>query len=119
MSKISKSKLNNSKPTEIQKENQRIKKQENYQVEEKKQQNTKNLFFILVFLSFIAIYIYNRLTPLMSDDLLLTEKYYYENHKFEKWMYSGISGMVIGFLFMILAPGNQVRGALMKAGEEL
>ena len=55
----------------------------------------------------------------MSDDLLLTAKYYYENHKFEKWMYSGISGMVIGFLFMILAPGNQVRGALMKAGEEL
>ena len=55
----------------------------------------------------------------MSEVLLLTAKYYYENHKFEKWMYSGISGMVIGFLFMILAPGNQVRGALMKAGEEL
>ena len=44
MSKLSKSKLNNSKPTEIQKENQRRKKQENYQVEEKNNKTQKNFF---------------------------------------------------------------------------
>ena len=44
MSKLSKSKLNNSKPTEIQKENQRRKKQENYQVEEKNNKTQKTFF---------------------------------------------------------------------------
>ena len=49
--------------------------------------------------------------------LMFSAMYFYENHKLEKWMDSGIFGMIIGFLFLLLAPGNQVRGEIMKAEE--
>lgn len=49
--------------------------------------------------------------------LLFTAVYFYQNHKIEKWMISGISGMGIGFLFLLLAPGNKVRSSMMKASE--
>lgn len=49
--------------------------------------------------------------------LLFTAIYFYENRKLEKWMVSGIGGMAIGFLFLLLAPGNKVRGDIMKAEE--
>ena len=50
--------------------------------------------------------------------LLFTAKYYYENKKVEKIMLSGIIGSVIGFLFLLLAPGNAVRSAMVTAEEE-
>lgn len=50
--------------------------------------------------------------------LLLTAKYFYENKKIEKVMFSGIAGSVIGFLFLLLAPGNAVRSAMVTAEEE-
>lgn len=49
--------------------------------------------------------------------LLLGGKYYYEHKKIEKVMFTGLAGMFVGFLFMLLAPGNAVRGALVKAEE--
>ncbi|MBR3602964.1 MAG: hypothetical protein IKL49_11685 [Lachnospiraceae bacterium] len=49
--------------------------------------------------------------------LLFTTIYYYNTRKLEKWMVSGIGGMIVGFLFMFLAPGNKVRGNIMRAGE--
>lgn len=49
--------------------------------------------------------------------LLFTGMYFYQNRKIEKWMISGISGMVIGFLFLLLAPGNKERSAVMKLEE--
>lgn len=49
--------------------------------------------------------------------LLLTAFYVYENRKMEKWMISGIGGMCVGFLFLLLAPGNKVRSAMMKEEE--
>ena len=49
--------------------------------------------------------------------LMFSAMYFYENQKLEKWMYSGIFGMIIGFLLLLLAPGNQVRGTIMKAEE--
>ena len=51
--------------------------------------------------------------------LLFTAIYFYENRKLEKWMYSGIAGMFVGFIFLLMAPGNKARGALMKAEETL
>ena len=49
--------------------------------------------------------------------LLFTIIYYCHKRKLEKWMISGISGMIVGFLFMFLAPGNKIRGNIMKAQE--
>lgn len=49
--------------------------------------------------------------------LLMTAIYIYENHKVERWMVTSIGGMVVGFLFMFLAPGNKIRGDIMKAEE--
>lgn len=49
--------------------------------------------------------------------LLFTAIYFYENQKLEKWMIPGIGGICIGFLFLLLAPGNKVRGDIMKAEE--
>lgn len=44
--------------------------------------------------------------------------YYFANKKLKPWMVTGALGMFTGLLFMVLAPGNSVRGALMKAEEE-
>lgn len=49
--------------------------------------------------------------------LLFTAIYFYENHKIKLWMISGISGMGIGFLFLLLAPGNKIRSDIMSAEE--
>lgn len=49
--------------------------------------------------------------------LLLTAKYFYENRRIEKVMYAGIAGNFVGFAFLLLAPGNAVRGAIVKAEE--
>ncbi|MDT2470338.1 DUF6056 family protein [Enterococcus avium] len=35
----------------------------------------------------------------------------FKKRKIEKWMISGLLGNIIGFLFMVLAPGNSVRSA--------
>ena len=49
--------------------------------------------------------------------LLFCVKYYCEHKKIEKVMFAGLTGSCVGFLFMLLAPGNAVRGALVKAEE--
>lgn len=49
--------------------------------------------------------------------LLLTVVYFYDNRKIKPWMISGLGGMGSGFLFLLLAPGNKIRGDIMKAGE--
>lgn len=43
--------------------------------------------------------------------------FYLKNHTFNKVMISGLLGSCIGFLFLLLAPGNAVRGAMVKAEE--
>lgn len=43
--------------------------------------------------------------------------YYFQNRRFNKVMISGLLGSCIGFLFLLLAPGNAVRGAIVKAEE--
>lgn len=42
---------------------------------------------------------------------------YRKEKKVYPWTISGIAGMAVGFLFMVLAPGNRARGSLMKADE--
>ena len=49
--------------------------------------------------------------------LLFTAVYFWENQRLEKWMYSAIGGMGVGFLVLLLAPGNKIRGAFMKETE--
>ena len=49
--------------------------------------------------------------------LLLTAKYYWENKKIEKVMYAGIVGNFVGFAFLLAAPGNSIRSAIVKAAE--
>lgn len=49
--------------------------------------------------------------------LLFTMIYFCENHRIEKWMFSGIGGLGIGFLFLFMAPGNKMRGDIMREGE--
>lgn len=50
--------------------------------------------------------------------LLLTLKHYLENKKIQKVMTCGIVGSIIGFIFMVMAPGNAVRSAQMSAGDK-
>lgn len=49
--------------------------------------------------------------------LLFTFLYFVKNKKVESWMVVGMGGMAIGFGFLLLAPGNAVRGAIVKAEE--
>lgn len=49
--------------------------------------------------------------------LLFSLLYFWKKKKVYPWTIAGIAGMLAGFLFMILAPGNKARGALMKADE--
>lgn len=49
--------------------------------------------------------------------LLFSFLYFRKERKIYPWTVSGIAGMVIGFLMMLLAPGNRARGSLMKADE--
>lgn len=43
--------------------------------------------------------------------------YYMTNKSIKPWMITGTLGMITGLLFMVLAPGNSVRGALNQTGE--
>ena len=49
--------------------------------------------------------------------LLLSMKRYIEHKKIEKVLFSGLTGVLIGFGFLLLAPGNAIRGALSKTSE--
>ena len=46
--------------------------------------------------------------------LIFTGIYLYKNKTLEKWMFTGMGGMAVGFAFMLFAPGNAVRGAILK-----
>ena len=48
---------------------------------------------------------------------ILTVCYFWKNKRLESFMVTGMGGMAVGFLFLILAPGNAVRGAIVKAEE--
>ena len=49
--------------------------------------------------------------------LLFTIQYFCKKKRLESWMFTGMGGMAIGFGFLLLAPGNAVRGAIVKAEE--
>lgn len=49
--------------------------------------------------------------------LLLTADYFYKNKKIEKVIFAGLAGNFVGFAFLLLAPGNKVRGEMAKAAE--
>lgn len=86
-----------------------------------KKSEVKNQIFISVVMLFLGILAgwgnENTSGGAILIVLLFTAFYYYDKRKIEKWMFSGISGMFIGFLFLLLAPGNKVRGDIMKAQE--
>lgn len=46
--------------------------------------------------------------------VIWTGFYIYEKHRIRLWMLSGIAGNLIGFLFMVLAPGNANRMQYME-----
>lgn len=50
--------------------------------------------------------------------LFFAISYYYHNKKLKPWMVSGICGMFTGLMFMVMAPGNRLRGALLLEEEE-
>lgn len=86
-----------------------------------KKSEVKNQIFISVMMFFLGILAgwgnENTSGGAILIVLLFTAFYYYDKRKVEKWMFSGISGMFIGFLFLLLAPGNKMRGDIMKAQE--
>lgn len=49
--------------------------------------------------------------------ILLCGWYFYCNKCFKPWMITSIAASCIGFLFMIMAPGNRIRGEMVKAQE--
>lgn len=50
--------------------------------------------------------------------LYFTIVYYRRNRKLTPWMWAGIGGMLTGLAFMVMAPGNRVRGAVVREAEE-
>ncbi|HBV82309.1 MAG TPA: hypothetical protein DEB74_05855 [Lachnospiraceae bacterium] len=50
--------------------------------------------------------------------LFFTIAYYFQNKKLEPWMITGAGGMITGLLFMVMAPGNRLRGDLLRETEE-
>ena len=50
--------------------------------------------------------------------LFFAAVYYSHNKKLKPWMITGICGMLTGLLFMVMAPGNRLRGALLREEEE-
>lgn len=49
--------------------------------------------------------------------LIFTVLYFYKNKRLETWMFTGMGGMAVGFALLLMAPGNAVRGAIVKAEE--
>ena len=49
--------------------------------------------------------------------ILFSVKYYFENKRIAKVMYSGLAGIFVGFGFLLLAPGNVIRGEMAAAAE--
>ena len=50
--------------------------------------------------------------------LFFTIAFYLQNKKLEPWMIAGVGGMITGLLFMVMAPGNRLRGDLLRETEE-
>lgn len=50
--------------------------------------------------------------------LFFAAVYYAHNKKIKPWMIAGICGMFTGLMFMVMAPGNRLRGALLREEEE-
>lgn len=50
--------------------------------------------------------------------LFFAAVYYVHNRKLKPWMITGICGMLTGLIFMVMAPGNRLRGALLREEEE-
>ncbi len=48
---------------------------------------------------------------------LFVLQYFIKNKKLPLWVYTGFTGLLAGFLMMVLAPGNKSRGAIMLAEE--
>lgn len=48
---------------------------------------------------------------------ILTALYVWERKRIERWMIFGLAGALSGFAFLLLAPGNAVRGAMMTQTE--
>lgn len=48
---------------------------------------------------------------------LFTAVYFGKNRRIEKWMAAGLGASVVGFAFLLLAPGNAVRGEILKEAE--
>lgn len=44
--------------------------------------------------------------------------HYYQKRNIKPWMITGIAGMIIGLMFMVLAPGNSARGSWMSGEKE-
>ncbi len=49
--------------------------------------------------------------------LLFTGFYFGKKKKIEKWMVGGVASAMVGFTFLLLAPGNRARGAIVKEAE--
>ncbi|MDY5701243.1 MAG: DUF6056 family protein [Lachnospiraceae bacterium] len=48
---------------------------------------------------------------------LFTGIYFMEKKRVEKWMAGGLTAALLGFGFLLFAPGNRVRGSIVKEGE--
>ncbi len=48
---------------------------------------------------------------------LFTGIYFWETRKVEKWMAGSLALALLGFCFLLLAPGNRVRGSIVKEAE--
>lgn len=44
--------------------------------------------------------------------------YYSQHRALRPWMVSGIGGVLTGLVFMVMAPGNRIRGAVLREAEE-
>lgn len=50
--------------------------------------------------------------------LYFTGVYYNKKKKLAPWMAAGMAGMLTGLVFMVMAPGNRIRGEVLREAEE-
>ena len=67
---------------------------------------------ILLLLIYFAIIIYNQKHKIEKSDNTLSVAMY--GNKIMPWMITGFVGMIIGFAFMIFAPGNYIRASFVE-----
>lgn len=75
--------------------------------------NIKNSFFIFLLGLIVGCCNENSGCALILAEILFIIIYKYKYKKIPKWAITGLIGTIIGYIFLIIAPGNYIRASIM------